>query len=175
MSLVLSGFRRRWAAEDEARRRSGEREGAECEAPGCGRSTRERKRFCTEHVDWHPYVVALLARIEAREESHQQALAAYRTFNEKDDARGLRKLDLRTITPREIATALVHFGGRTAEGLARLCGLDDRVTLAFVEAMVKQKVARRILGTRAQVLVVLSGRWRSRVFGCVEGGGDGVG
>jgi hypothetical protein len=38
-----------------------------CEAPGCRFATSEEKPFCLRHLSSHPYVQALLARLEAGE------------------------------------------------------------------------------------------------------------
>lgn len=36
--------------------------GRRCELPGCIQSTREGKPYCSDHVEMHPYVQAILAK-----------------------------------------------------------------------------------------------------------------
>lgn len=76
---------RRHAAADDCesreRKKGGGKRSRTCEAAGCLEHTNEGKPYCTEHVDRHPYVAALLAQLgrglaDCSRESGQEAEAA---------------------------------------------------------------------------------------------------
>lgn len=102
-----------------------------CEVSGCGKSTREGKAFCTDHVELHPYVRALLEQLEQR--------AA------EDDAvraRGARAANLDGITAQEILQHLAVHGPRTEERLCRELNLEAKTLKGYVLALRREKRVR---------------------------------
>jgi len=73
-----------------------------CQLPGCSRSTREHKPYCTDHVEHHEYVQGVIARLEAEE----LELAAVKK-------RGPRAVDPAGLTAQEIVLQLELYGDRT--------------------------------------------------------------
>lgn len=122
-----------------------------CEAAGCMRSTKERKPYCTDHVDMHPYVAGL---VEALADCDRERAQVAR--------RGAKAVDLAGITTREIMGQLWQYGGRTIERLARDLQLPVEVVASYGEAMAEGGLVR--LGSSARNNQVLEPTVRRRQF-----------
>jgi hypothetical protein len=87
-----------------------------CKTVSCGKTTRDGKDFCTDHVDKHPYVNSLINRIGARVE--------------EDDLvkrKGSSAVNMDGITVKEILRDLRQNGTRTEERLTREIQLDKTI------------------------------------------------
>lgn len=94
-----------------------------CEHPSCARSTRESKAFCSEHVERHGYVQALLAQLGERERQDEEVLR-----------RGSKAVKLKSVTAQEILQHLAFHGPRTKERLCRELNLEARVLEGYIGA-----------------------------------------
>lgn len=95
-----------------------------CEEPGCGRSTRASKPFCTQHVDQHPYARALVEQLEEQDAEI-----------EKVRREGSRVVDPKGLTCREVLQWLRVHGPRTLPRLAREIQVDTSVLGHYVVAL----------------------------------------
>jgi hypothetical protein len=100
-----------------------------CEAPGCIQATREGKAYCSDHVEMHPYVQDLIARLEQREAE-----------DERVAKRGPRAVNLQGITSQEILQHLAFHGPRTEERLCRELNLDVKTLQGYVQALRRKKL-----------------------------------
>jgi hypothetical protein len=110
-----------------------------CNEPGCGKSTREGKPFCSDHYDRHPYAQALIADLKAN-------AAQVERVKKKPRAAGADDL-----IACEIVTQLRVHGDRTVPRLARDLREDTDVIEAYVKALKRQKrvsFGRTARGTR---------------------------
>lgn len=96
----------------------------QCRAPGCENATRERKPYCSDHVELHPYVAELTRVIAGRE----RELAAV-------GRRGAAAVDLQGVTCQEIVLQLRLYGPRSVPRLSRDLGLEERVVEAYAQAL----------------------------------------
>lgn len=95
-----------------------------CAAPGCSNPTRERKPYCTEHIDQLDYVQQLKDTLASVEE--EQALVR---------RRGAKAVDLSGITAQEILRELRLHGDRTARRLSRDLKLESELVDAYLRAL----------------------------------------
>lgn len=96
----------------------------ECALEGCRDHTRERKPYCTEHLEHQPYVLSLLSRIGGRREEEERVRRA-----------GARGVDPDGINARDILVVLRVAGGRTAESLACALQIDLELMEAYFLAL----------------------------------------
>lgn len=95
-----------------------------CEQPGCLQSTREGKPYCPDHVEMHPYVQTILARIAERDEQ-----------DEKVAAKGSRAVVLESVTVQEVLQHLAFHGARTEERLVLELNLDTKTLSGYLGAL----------------------------------------
>ncbi|MCO5169301.1 MAG: hypothetical protein M9894_23400 [Planctomycetes bacterium] len=100
-----------------------------CEAPGCSQATREGKAYCSDHVEMHPYVQDLIARLEQRESE-----------DDRVNRRGPRAVNLQGITTQEILQHLAFHGPRTEERLCRELNLEVKTLQGYVQALRRKKL-----------------------------------
>jgi len=98
-----------------------------CDLPDCDRSTKERKPYCPDHVDRHPYVAKLVEVIEAAE-------------REMD---AVRRRGSRAVTPdglhaQEVLREVQAHGERTFKRLARDLRMEPRVVQDYCRALARQ-------------------------------------
>ena len=98
-----------------------------CTLADCDEPTHEKKPFCTDHVELHPYALQVLAEIEARDLEQQRV-----------KARGWRAVDLAGSTSRDLLLELRLRGKRTTPRLARDMVLPERVVSAYMTAFSRQ-------------------------------------
>lgn len=98
-----------------------------CTLAGCDQPTHEKKPFCTDHVELHPYAKTVLAEIEARHA--EQA---------KVKARGWRAVNLTGSTARDLLLELRLRGKRTTPRLSRDLVLPESVVTSYVRAFAKK-------------------------------------
>lgn len=98
-----------------------------CEQPDCTQSTREGKPYCPDHVESHPYVQDILARIAERDDQ-----------DEKVAKRGARAVDLESLTVGEILQHLAFNGARTEERLVRELNLDVKTLDGYLRALARR-------------------------------------
>jgi hypothetical protein len=113
-------------------------------------TTRERKPFCAEHVQEHPYINDLMRRLADSEREVARV-----------KQRGAKEVDTQGLLAREILRELAH-GDRTVERLARDMQIDPSVVDCYVRALARR--GRVTLGetSRGNVLVAASGSRRRR-------------
>jgi hypothetical protein len=109
----------RWARERPVTRH--------CQQPLCGTATRQGKPFCSAHVDEHPYVKNLLARIDGKHAEEARV---------RD--RGSRAVDPNGLTSQEILRFLIVHGERTVPRLARDLNVDLGTLRAYVSALARK-------------------------------------
>ena len=117
-----------------------------CAWNGCGKTTREGKPFCSDHVEQHGYVqeiLEILAEKEAEEERVRQ--------------HGSDAVDPEGLNARELLLHLDQHGSRTIERLAREFQLESNVISGYVEALASR--GRVVTGrtTRGSVVVQPTG------------------
>lgn len=100
-----------------------------CEAAGCVHATREGKAYCSDHVEMHPYVQDLIARLDQRESE-----------DERVQKRGPRAVNLQGITTQEILQHLAFHGPRTEERLCRELNLEVKTLQGYVQALRRKKL-----------------------------------
>ena len=98
-----------------------------CALADCDQPTHEKKPFCTDHVELHPYAVKVLAEIQARSAEQQRV-----------KARGWRAVDLTGSTARDLLLELRLRGKRTSPRLARDMVLPVSVVKAYVTAFARK-------------------------------------
>jgi hypothetical protein len=114
-----------------------------CEREGCHQATREGKAFCSDHVEEHPYVRDLMARLAEREA--QDDLVS---------KRGAKAVDLESsITVQEILQHLDFHGARTEERLCRELNLDTRTLHGYVQALRRRRLVTLGTTKRGSTLV----------------------
>lgn len=86
----------------------------------CGGFTRERKDYCTEHVEQMPYIADLLQRIKQQEKQNTKARNG--------------KPEITSETAKDIL-GLVKAGKATIKGMSVALGLPSKVILSYVRAM----------------------------------------
>jgi len=84
-----------------------------CRVDSCQGSTREGKTFCTDHIEFQPYIRDLLQRIITRNKEDEQVRTE-----------GSKAVNLDGITSQEILLHLRQGGTRTEERLERETRLD---------------------------------------------------
>lgn len=102
----------------------------------CGDFTKERKKYCTKHIENAPYIAALLEQLKK---------------HEKENAAALRgKVSLEANTPKDILAYLNSVEenredprrrGSTKQIATRL-GLEQKVVLAFAKKMHREGALR---------------------------------
>lgn len=117
-------------------------EAVRCDVPGCSSSTREGKPYCSEHVDYNPYVSRLLDQIAERDK-------------EDEAARSGKTLNVRGITAQSIIQHLAEHGPRTRERLCKELQIDMDVLDGYTRAMVRKKMVRRGRTRRGSVTLEL--------------------
>lgn len=113
-----------------------------CDA--CGSATREGKRYCSDHVEAHPYVVELAARIAQREA----------------DVDAITRRGVRAIRPDcplldEVVAQLTVYGTRTLERVCREVSLSFAVVNALTAYLARRRVVAFGLTKRGSTTVRL--------------------
>jgi len=98
-----------------------------CTIADCDQPTHEKKPYCTDHVELHPYALKVLAEIEARSLEQQQV-----------KARGWRAVDLTSSTSRDLLLELRLRGKRTTPRLSRDLVLPESVVSAYMTAFARK-------------------------------------
>ncbi|HBP22474.1 MAG TPA: hypothetical protein DEA08_32430 [Planctomycetes bacterium] len=98
-----------------------------CEHPGCLEPTRERKPYCSDHIDDLPYIQELVARICERDEELERVAR-----------RGWKEVDPQGLTASEILLQLSLYGDRTVPRLCRDLQLDIDVAEGFAMALARR-------------------------------------
>ncbi len=101
-----------------------------CDQEGCGRITKERKPFCPDHVEHHPYVQHLLGQMAKRQQEENRVRRL-----------GGRGVDPKGLNATEILVQLRIRGDRTAERLA----FDLQIDLDLVETYLRSMAGRRLI------------------------------
>jgi hypothetical protein len=94
-----------------------------CEEPGCNRTTREGKPYCSHHVERLEYVARL---IEERKRREAEAAAV---------AKGRRRADPCSVIAKEMLVQLRVHGPRTAARLSRTLNEDFDVVQRYARAL----------------------------------------
>ncbi len=115
-----------------------------CEQAGCDQATREGKAFCSEHVEEHPYVKELIARLAERERQDEEV-----------QRRGSKAATLEAITAQEILQHLAFHGPRTEERLCRELNVDARTLRGYVSALRRHHLVTLGTTKRGSTLVKL--------------------
>lgn len=115
-----------------------------CEQPGCNQATREGKAFCSEHVEEHPYVKELIARLAERDRQDEEV-----------NKKGSKAATLDAITAQEILQHLAFHGPRTEERLCRELNVDTRTLKGYVAALKRHRLVTLGTTKRGSTLVKL--------------------
>lgn len=115
-----------------------------CEHPGCNQATREGKAYCSEHVEEHPYVKELIARLAERDRQDEEV-----------SKRGSKAVALDAITAQEILQHLAFHGPRTEERLCRELNVDVRTLKGYVGALKRARLVTLGTTKRGSTLVKL--------------------
>lgn len=115
-----------------------------CSIDGCRSTTRNRKPYCTRHVDNHPHVQELLQRMEDR-------IAEDQNVNMK----GSDVANLHGITSKEILLQLRLNGPRTIERLERELRLTRSIVYKYAVALKKNGVVEFNTTSRGNITVEL--------------------
>ena len=116
-----------------------------CEASGCGRSTRERKPFCPDHVEQHAYVQEVLGKLAAREAADERVLR-----------RGPKAVDPRSLTAEELLTFLHVHGSNSVKRLARELNLEVELVDRYAAGLARLGLVSLGETRRRAVLVTLN-------------------
>lgn len=101
-----------------------------CEARGCNQTTREGKPFCSDHVDHHPYVRALIDQLDSNNDEEFEV--------RRKGARA--KINMNGVNATNILLILKNNGPRTVERLARETQLDEKVLDGYIAAFARQRL-----------------------------------
>lgn len=115
-----------------------------CEAPGCGKATREKKPFCSNHVEMHPYVQKLLKEMARQAAEHEQLRET-----------SVRHVPVDSLTVREIINHIELHGSRTIERLARELNLKVEIVEHYINTLVSRGVLKRGRTRRGNTIVSL--------------------
>ncbi len=116
----------------------------QCEKPGCVEKTRDRKPFCSDHVDEHPYVKLILA-----------TLAGDEAEIERIKAKGKKAVELDGSLITSILQKLEQMGSLTKERLAREVWREQPIIDAAVAVLVKRKIVELGMTNRGSTVVIL--------------------
>ena len=124
-----------------SRRRERPTDALTCSMAGCTQTTRERKPYCAEHVEEHPYINDLMHRLADSEREISRV-----------KRRGPAEVNPHGLLAQEILRELAQ-GDCTVERLARDMQLDAHVVQCYVRALARR--GRVTLGetSRGNVLV----------------------
>lgn len=100
-----------------------------CQLQGCSKRTRERKPFCSEHVELHPYAQKIKKALRDRDAELERV-----------ERSGIRHVDLGGMTAQEIVLQLRLHGTRTVPRLARDLVIPESVMQHFVRALRRRGV-----------------------------------
>jgi hypothetical protein len=100
-----------------------------CSVDGCFETTRERKIYCTDHVEQQPYIQELLAQIHERESEDNKVMME-----------GPSAVNMGGITIKEILLLLKQRGPRTEERLTRELHLEKSMVHNYVVALNKKGI-----------------------------------
>jgi hypothetical protein len=117
-----------------------------CHAPGCGKSTREGKPYCSEHVDHQPYVQQLIDQLAEHEQKVAKIKAGKTRVAKADD-----------LVAKEIVLQLREHGARTLERLARDLREDTVTITAYVHALKRKRQVSLGASKRGNTTVRLAG------------------
>ncbi len=118
--------------------------GMMCALDGCANTTRERKPYCTAHVEHHAYVRGLLSSVKGREEEEARVRRL-----------GTRGVDSGGLNAREILQQLRVHGDRTAERLALAIRIDLELMQVYLSALARRKLVRLGRSDRGSTVVSL--------------------
>ena len=118
-----------------------------CEADGCNQATRENKPFCSDHVDQHPYVQAILATLAGDEEEI-----------ERIQARGKKAVDTDGSLVASILLQLEQNGERTLERLSRDLWVDKPIVETAVRELAKQGIVTLGMTKRKSTTAMLASK-----------------
>jgi hypothetical protein len=115
---------------------------AKCERPGCDKSTKHHKPFCSQHVDEQPYVSRLLGLLAETQREHEAVRR-----------RGWKAVSLDGVTASEVLSQLYQYGGRTVERLSRDLQLPVSVIQSYADALAKAGLVGLGRSARKNVLL----------------------
>jgi len=115
-----------------------------CKEESCRQSTNGSKDFCTDHLEYHPYVRNLLERINARKKEDEEVRR-----------RGSRSVNMEGISVKEILLHLRLYGPRTAERLTRETQLDQVIMYNYLVRLSLEGIIRFGHNARNNVSVEL--------------------
>lgn len=116
-----------------------------CEAPGCSKSTREKKPFCSDHVEMHPYVQELLKAV-ADQTAEQKKV---------DQKISAQHVPADSLTVQEIINHIKVHGSRTVERLARELNFEVELIHRYVNTLISRGVLKIGRTKRGSTIVSL--------------------
>lgn len=146
---------------ERGRPRGASRERATCEAEGCRARTRERKPYCSEHLDLSPYV----AQLEAELEEQRQEQAEVRR-------RGARAVQVDGPTAREVLRALLLEEERTSRRLAIEVGVEPELVEAYARVLRRAGYLSTRIHRRGGLWLTLLDQGREALASAVRMDGD---
>lgn len=108
-----------------------QREVRTCKVTACQEATREGKIFCTDHIEFQPYVRDLIQRMTARDQEDVSVLEE-----------GSSAVNLQGITVKEILLHLRQSGSRTEERLEREVQLDRAIIHNYLVRLSMEGIIR---------------------------------
>lgn len=116
-----------------------------CEAVGCSAPTRERKPYCSEHVEQHPYVRTLLDALEQRERELEAVVE-----------RGAKALRPDSLLVADVVEHARRHGPQTVERVARQVGLPVPVVDVIAAWLGRRRLARLSHTRRGSVVLTVA-------------------
>ena len=111
----------------------------QCDEPGCVRTTRENKPYCSEHVERAEYVQALMAELELRD-SEADALVAGKPI--AADGHLVRETLL-----------MLRQGSYTSAKLSRLMDISHEATEALIRYLHERQLAIMSKTDRGAIII----------------------
>jgi hypothetical protein len=102
-----------------------------CKVGSCQEATREGKTFCTEHIEFQPYIQDLVKRMTDRAQEDESVRSV-----------GSKAVNLDGITVKEILLHLKQGGTRTEERLEREVQLDKVIVHNYLVRLSMEGVIR---------------------------------
>jgi hypothetical protein len=115
-----------------------------CKVEGCTEATNGCKDFCSDHVEYHPYVRNLMRRLNLREHEDEEVRRE-----------GSTVVNMEGITVKEILLHLTLSGPRTEERLAREVQVDQVIIHNCLVRLSKEGIIKFGYNARNSVSVQL--------------------